>query len=304
MNVPHDRPWMTALEMQFAAIRSLDLNGKGFGEIPGGSFFQSFLRMADTFAWERDVTNATLLASKTVPGTSRVTRETAPASGVGWWWFDRPCSTGSRALLYGPGADDAIWFEAFSTVSDAVQYARDQGRHSPEQLIENEQLLRSRRIELISMFNWSMRFNSTISDLAEAINETPHTTPHQQAVASGMIELTRFFLAGCAWLQQRIITMGSGHIERHRRKQLARENNVQLPSDVKVVQLRRTESQPHQHNENGDAVDWSCRWIVNGHWRNQPYKDKRELIYIMPYVKGPEDKPLKVPTHTVYAVNR
>lgn len=70
-----------------------------------------------------------------------------------------------------------------------------------------------------------------------------------------------------------------------------------------MIQLRRTEAQPHP-TADGENVEWSCRWIVNGHWRNQPYKDERKLIYIMPYVKGPDDMPLKVPTHTVYQVSR
>lgn len=48
----------------------------------------------------------------------------------------------------------------------------------------------------------------------------------------------------------------------------------------------------------GDArhVDWSCRWIVHGHFRQQPYGpggSLRKRIWIPPYVKGPADKPLR-----------
>lgn len=118
------------------------------------------------------------------------------------------------------------------------------------------------------------------------------------------LSLVRFLLAASTWLNQRILSIGSGHIERHRRKQIARENNVPPPTDVRVIQLRRLESEPHGQAAGAEAVEWSCRWIVNGHWRNQPYKDSTKLIYIMPFVKGPADKPLKVPTHTVYQVSR
>ena len=38
--------------------------------------------------------------------------------------------------------------------------------------------------------------------------------------------------------------------------------------------------------------------------QKQPYKAEQKLIYIMPFVKGPADKPLRVPTHTVYQVSR
>jgi hypothetical protein len=77
-----------------------------------------------------------------------------------------------------------------------------------------------------------------------------------------------------------------------------------VPSGVRVVQLRRSEPNSRLDVRTHQPVDWSCRWIVGGHWRNQPYKDSTKLIYIMPYVKGPEDKPLRVPTHTVYQVSR
>jgi hypothetical protein len=124
--------------------------------------------------------------------------------------------------------------------------------------------------------------------------------------------LSLFFLAACAWMQQRIpvLTLTPGHIERHRRKQLHREQRLDAPpNDVKIVQLRRLEARPHEPSSgDGPPVDWSsCRWPVDGHFRNQPCGSKhgdRRLIWIMPYVKGPADKPLKVPAHKIFVVNR
>jgi hypothetical protein len=97
-----------------------------------------------------------------------------------------------------------------------------------------------------------------------------------------------------------------GTLSATRRKRLEREHALEVADAVKVIQLRRAESQHRPAGEESNSVDWSCRWIVNGHWRHQYHgsgKD-RELIYVMPFVKGPEDKPLKVPTHTVYQVSR
>ena len=61
---------------------------------------------------------------------------------------------------------------------------------------------------------------------------------------------------------------------------------------ITVVTLRRPKN-------DGDAshgsVEWSQRWIVSGHWRWQPYGDgTHRQIWIAPYVKGPDDKPLIV----------
>ena len=52
------------------------------------------------------------------------------------------------------------------------------------------------------------------------------------------------------------------------------------------------------------VVDWRFRWVVSGHWRKQAVKDGHRLTYINPYMKGPADRPLKLPTATVYDVNR
>jgi hypothetical protein len=42
-------------------------------------------------------------------------------------------------------------------------------------------------------------------------------------------------------------------------------------------------------------IEWSHQWLVCGHHRNQYYPSTQEhkLIWVSPYIKGPEDKPLK-----------
>jgi hypothetical protein len=63
-------------------------------------------------------------------------------------------------------------------------------------------------------------------------------------------------------------------------------------TDVMVIRLRRA----HVEHATGETkeIPWSHQWIVNGHWRNHYYpklKTHRQ-IWIHPYVKGPEDRPL------------
>jgi hypothetical protein len=64
--------------------------------------------------------------------------------------------------------------------------------------------------------------------------------------------------------------------------------------EVVVFTLRR--AKPSQYEGEEREVQWSHRWVVQGHWRNQPYKDNGGTIYrqiwIAPYVKGPDGKPL------------
>src|ERR1044072_2305074 len=57
-------------------------------------------------------------------------------------------------------------------------------------------------------------------------------------------------------------------------------------------------------DEERHQVDWAWQWAVRGHWRDQPTKDGYKLIWIHPFIKGPEDKPLKPDAARVFAVTR
>jgi hypothetical protein len=80
------------------------------------------------------------------------------------------------------------------------------------------------------------------------------------------------------------------------RSRLRRAQRVGLLEDskVRVVSLRRPEHTPRDGT--GAHVDWSHRWIVSGHWRNQwrPSVRQHRLQWIDDHVKGPDDKPLVV----------
>ncbi len=90
-------------------------------------------------------------------------------------------------------------------------------------------------------------------------------------------------------------------------KRFARtQAQMKLPNLVQVIQYRRTENMNEYSGESN--VEWSHRWIVRGHWRWQPFKneagkDDRKRIWIAPFMKGPEDKPL-VLTDKIYALTR
>lgn len=64
--------------------------------------------------------------------------------------------------------------------------------------------------------------------------------------------------------------------------------------DVTVITLRRQRHPDHPDHEVGE-VDWKWQWVVRGHWRNQWYPSIKQhrQIWVMPYMKGPEDAPIK-----------
>lgn len=267
------RPWMVAIEMQFAAMRLLRAHPSSDAMRAGLEI--KHLQSASAYDWATDPLIAVALASRSIPG-STLLGDVALNEHAGWWWFGLNRAVPAAALLWARSRDGVLlsWYE-----------------------LENNDSPWSR-------FVWGWAFGDSLATMLAAIVAETKDEGRLREELDHVEVLSRFFLAGCAWLNQKVAVTGIGHVERHRRKQLAREHDAPLPSDVKVVQLRRTESRPYESGCRGESADWSCRWIVNGHWRNQAYKNKRELIYIMPYVKGPDDKPLKVPNHTVYQVSR
>lgn len=108
----------------------------------------------------------------------------------------------------------------------------------------------------------------------------------------------------CLFVKQRILVTRSQLAERHTRKRLERERWGATPL-VRVVELRSKEARRHPAVEPVER-EWSCQWVVRGHWRQQFYPSKHQTqpIWITPYVKGPENKPLRPPRATVFAVVR
>lgn len=84
----------------------------------------------------------------------------------------------------------------------------------------------------------------------------------------------------------------------------AARTGVREPGDVTVVALRRR-SQSTEH-AGTRSVDWSHRWVVDGHWHRYRVGEGRRKVerrWVEDYVKGPEDRPLVIRTK-VYDLRR
>lgn len=67
------------------------------------------------------------------------------------------------------------------------------------------------------------------------------------------------------------------------------------PPPVTLIDMRRPQRAPHDPSEATGERQYNRRWWVGGHWRQQacgPNRSQRKPIYVAPYIKGPEDKPL------------
>jgi hypothetical protein len=134
-----------------------------------------------------------------------------------------------------------------------------------------------------------------------------------EAVASEM-ELLRFLVA--FWTLCRGWADVEHHeaMERHLRKRLVKSGIWGDTPKVRVVTLRKR--RPKHDADGGRDIEWSHRWIVRVRWRQQHYPsmgpayidgkwnpESHRLVYVMPFIKGPADKPL-VTKKSVYRLVR
>jgi len=95
------------------------------------------------------------------------------------------------------------------------------------------------------------------------------------------------------WIDSRMMVPGNRQFLR----QMARKGRPD--PRVRVVQLRKAEHRPRPERDDNDEHEpreWSHRWLVKGHWRNQwyPSEQRHALRWIPTYIKGPEDKELRL----------
>jgi hypothetical protein len=64
---------------------------------------------------------------------------------------------------------------------------------------------------------------------------------------------------------------------------------------VRVLHLRRATRSQGAPDGEGPSREYTCRWMVRGHWRQQwyPSRSVHRPIWINPHLKGSEDKPLR-----------
>lgn len=113
-------------------------------------------------------------------------------------------------------------------------------------------------------------------------------------------------------LLNQTVTLTEKHdLDRSGRRRAAKKG---LPTQVTVVSLRRA-VRPNTPAHDS-MIEWTHRWIVRGHWawrvcgRDHPQAQAAPVkggigvrVWISPYQKGPDDKPLVV-TDKVYTLER
>jgi hypothetical protein len=299
-------PWMQAHHAQGEAIRILDwmireqarLSAGLQALVPAWRRDRTLLQTATPFAWGADPVQAVWAASKAVPLDTHLTHWNLPVTGA-WWHLAQPlpiittkdATTRIRAM-------NLAWMGDVFVVTSWMDC-------EPFGLAGSQ------------TFGWCR--GETIAEML-----TRCEGEHGQMYGPGGIfehadrvdvpvflkaarEMAQFIVAGLAWMGQKLLVETPAPIERHARKAYERARKATPPA-VRVIHLRATQHGSHDPHEPGESTRaYQCRWLVGGHWRNQPCgpgRTDRRLTFISPYIKGPDDQPFKTPATPVFEVVR
>lgn len=118
------------------------------------------------------------------------------------------------------------------------------------------------------------------------------------------VEQMRYVAACLVFMNQHILVTTAERAPRATRKRLAQDGWIHEPV-IRVVQLRRAATTHQMRERNDEPVEWSCSWVVRGHWRQQwfPKRQVHRPVWIAPHIKGPEGAPL-IGGEKVYALKR
>lgn len=103
--------------------------------------------------------------------------------------------------------------------------------------------------------------------------------------------LARWLQAFWSICQEEVATKVHAQPPRHIRRRWEREKR-DVPT-ITIITLRRPK-QPRDEDIPLGEHRYSHRFLVRGHWRNQPYgkgRQERRLQYVHPYIKGPDSAP-------------
>lgn len=253
------------------------------------SIVRDLLALAEPYWWAAPICEVVSAAARTLPRwTARL--ELFPGS-AGFFWFERPLELPGRWRAqredgqYEIGEFDepeSVWrWPGIGWMTDGstvvvVPFIDGQSRELP-------------RLAWSHVGGYTFEVGSDVALIGA-------TDDHSDPVGPQI-------LAACLlFLEQRLVVESRERCDRPTRRRLEKAG-LNYP-EIRVIRLRT--SHGDGHDSGPGLVNWRHRWLVRGHWRQQfhPSDQSHRPLWIAPYVKGPDDKPLKEPKGSVFAVVR
>ncbi len=152
------------------------------------------------------------------------------------------------------------------------------------------------------------------NDLAAAVRATPEwmwdneialshdrtighlNRAHDRTTDQSVIPWLKVLYSAWLLMTQPGITEVTAHTPTRQQRRQDRRHGMRS-SDVQLVDVHTHHHAPTgaTDTDTGDR-EYTCRWLVRGHWRNQPCgpnRTQRRPVWINPHVKGPDNKPMK-----------
>lgn len=203
-------------------------------------------------------------------------------------WSHRLCSY--RSFSWMPMSDDGsmkggVFLSLYTHCDDPWEAADD----------EDEKDLKSvnwrgmgAELSLFHMMPMFFNFDYSPAPQHQVSREDLEGTPYEL-----LAEIKSFFRLA----QQKITTHDKMMPERPFRRRAEKFQPEKNDPSITVITLRKAKKATNNDDEGLTDVEWTHRWMVGGHWRNQwyPSLNIHRQIWISPYIKGPEWLELKIP---------
>lgn len=238
---------------------------------------------ATTYQVTAEMTDLAMALRETTPDLEEIRAEDLPAPS-GFMWFDKPVP---RPSVDDDGREPLLMHAASWAPIPAMQVRENTtgqtltmpGVRIREWGYNNDPAVYPRPLHLIGQSALPVT-HGIRTTLAE------HWLMHMVWILMGM----------------EIVTVNPEEPGRHGRK---RASNLRY-QEIRVIRLRRsarTEKPEVAHRQ----VDWSCCWLVRGHWRQAPhggtFADGRSRTWVRAHIKGPDGLPLRT-ADVLYRLSR
>ena len=269
-----------------------DVEGSGAGKAQELGFWmlKQPISLMTPYYFSVDTSRMLQEVSPSFPLTSSYPEESRFLSPTGFWYFAHPIGTMVKLDKEERAIRALIWV-----------------RH-PDGLAFAACLDADRALIPAFFTTWPKGYTieRTIQATRPIIERGPYPRDEVEWFMTLSVRLQQFMGAALTFCHQRIFLDSPQPADRAtRRRAQAATESIEPARDIHVVTLRRPVTK--DETDSTREVDWQWRWWVRGHWRQQavgPNRQDRAPVWIMPYVKGPDDRPIKPNVPTIYNVTR
>jgi len=271
----------------------------------------TILNASSMYFVKAEMTDLVTFAGERLEEADVVNRELAPTE-QGFVYFEKPVPLSDlrgvtlniNALLWHfTNKNDLVvymWNDQYRTPDPVANQLKEQAKTDPYAVKFLETIGRWGFVGMLAARNGQAIGKSLIDQDEYTVKQYEENEGFTPVPSGNAIRILHAY-----WLlmDQTLVKVSDEYADRKLARTMKR---FELPSYVTIMQYRRTETIGEFVGES--SIEWSHRWIVRGHWRWQPFKnddgkDDVKRIWIAPFMKGPEDKPL-ILTDKIYALTR